>query len=377
MLLVAAINKKDNEHISGVKVKISGVENNYFIDKNDVLDILQKLNGKELQKMKVGSLNLSNMERHLEKDQWVKKAEMFFDNNNVLQIKITEREPVARIFTVTGSSFYIDSSLTKLPLSDKFSARLPVFTSFPTDVRVLKKRDSILLDQIKTLSVFIGAHPFWMAQIDQVDITPEATFELIPKLGNQIIRFGGADNYEEKFNKLLAFYKQIQTTIGWNKYSVLDVQYKNQVIGVSRNAAEIKSDSLRAIQIMKDIIAEAQKNTNDSTKIQLPAPQENNNLNINVLPVSNDVPNETDVNTGTAKKISESEAGTVAPIHDLEKPSVKRELSRERKTPNRHPSSNEKPNPTHAKKAPVKKATTKEEEEIRIPKAVMPSKSDY
>ena len=55
--------------------------------------------------------------------------------------------------------------------------------------------------------------PFWMAQIDQVDITPTDTFELIPKLGNQVIRFGNADNYEEKFNKLLAFYKQVQTKI--------------------------------------------------------------------------------------------------------------------------------------------------------------------
>lgn len=377
VLLVAAINKKDNGYISGMEVKISGVQNNYFIDKNDVLDILQKLNGKELQKIKISSLDLSKMEVYLEKDRWVKKAEMFFDNNNVLQIKITERDPVARIFTVAGSSFYIDSSLTKLPLSDKFSARLPVFTSFPTGLRVLEKKDSILLDQIKTLSVFISSHPFWMAQIDQVDITPEATFELIPKLGNQIIRFGDASNYEGKFNKLLVFYKKVQTTIGWNKYSVIDVQYKNQVIGVSRNAAEIKSDSLRSIQIMKDIIAEAQKNTNDSTKIQLPAQEENNNLNINASPVSNNVPDEADVNKGAAKKASESKASTVAPIHDLEKPSVKKALSWERKTVNRHPSSNEKPNPTHAKKASVKKVTTKEAEEARIPKAIMPPKSDY
>jgi cell division protein FtsQ len=375
VLLVAAMSKKNSEFISGLEVKISGVQNNCFIDKKDVLDILQKVNGKDLQKAKVSSLDLTKMEAHLEKDQWVKKAEMFFDNNNVLQIKITEREPIARIFTVSGASFYIDSSLTRLPLSDKFSARLPVFTSFPTAVKVLKKRDSVLLNQVKMLSEYIGTHPFWMAQIDQIDITPDAAFELIPKLGNQVIRFGDATNYEEKFNKLLAFYKKVQTSVGWNKYSVLDIQYKNQVIGVSRNAAEIKSDSLRSIQIMKQIIAEAQKNTNDSTKIQLPAPIENNNIHNS--PVSDLIPNENAVNKIAAKKTSETRARSVTPIHDPEKPSAKKPDSRERKTVIRHPSSNEKPNPTPAKKAAVKKETPIKKVETRIPKAVMPPKSDY
>ncbi|HSN09278.1 MAG TPA: hypothetical protein VLS85_09570, partial [Hanamia sp.] len=270
VLLVAAITKKNTERITGVDIKISGIQNNYFIDKKEVLKILEKVNGKKLDKSTISSLDLTAMENQLAKNNWIKKAELFFDNNKVLQVKVTEREPIARIFTVSGASFYIDSSLNRLPLSDKFSARLPVFTSFPTEVRILKSSDSLLLDQVKILSEYITAHPFWMAQIDQIDISPEGHFDLIPKLGNQLIRFGDASNYEQKFNKLLAFYKKVETKVGWNKYSILDIQYKNQVIGVVRDAAEIKSDSLRAIEIMKEIISEAEKNTNDSTKIQLP-----------------------------------------------------------------------------------------------------------
>jgi cell division protein FtsQ len=383
VLLVAAISKKNNEKISGVEINISGVQNNYFIDKNDVLDILQKENGKDLQKATVSSLDLTKMENRLQKDQWIKRAEMFFDNNNVLQIKITEREPVARIFTISGASFYIDSSLTRLPLSDKFSARLPVFTSFPTEVRILKKRDSFLLNEIKILSQYIGAHPFWMAQIDQIDITPAAGFELIPKLGNQIIRFGNITNYEEKFNKLLCFYKQVQTRVGWNKYSVLDVQFKNQVIGVNRDAAEIKSDSLRSVQIMKSIIEEAKRNSNDSTKIQLPQPSDNNNDKINNSPVSNIVPDETiNENIIPVKKTAETKISPVTPIHDHEKSFLKRQTPVRSKSVIRHSSSNEKPHPTPAKKTVVKKQLKKQiekpmEETNRVPKAVMPSKSDY
>ena len=382
LLLVAAIDRKNNDHIARVDIHISGVQNNYFIDKKDVLAILQKTNGQKLENTNAEKLNLSQMENALSKQPWVKNAEMFFDNNNVLQVKITEREPIARIFTVSGASFYIDSSLARLPLSSKFSARLPVFTSFPTDVKVLTKSDSSLLSDVKMMSEFINAHPFWMAQIDQVDITSARTFELTPKLGNQLIRFGGAGNCEQKFNKLLAFYKEVQTKVGWNKYSVIDVQFMNQVIGVNRDKSEIKSDSLRSVQIMKGIIEEAKKNTNDSTKIQLPQPAEVNNDKISSSPVLEYVPNETEVEDKIQEKKSSETNITVAPPHDPVK-SEKKEVPSAKKTVNTHPSSNERPSPTHTNDPLVKKEAGKKEEkkpaaEIkRVPKAVMPPKSDY
>ncbi len=381
VLLIAAMSKKNNDQIAGVEIKISGVQSNYFISKKDVMEMLEKVNKGKLDKSNINSLNLTAMESRLEKDEWIKKAEIFYDNNNVLQVKISEREPVARIFTISGASFYIDSSLTRLPLSDKFSARLPVFTGFPTDVRILKKRDSILLNEVKILSQYIGSHPFWMAQIDQIDITPVAGFEMIPKLGNQLIRFGDANNYQEKFNKLLAFYKQVQTRIGWNKYSVLDIRFKNQVIGVNRNAAEIKSDSLRSIQIMKSLIEEAKRNSNDSTKVQLPAAADDNEK-VNNSPVLENVPSETTNDQSSEANVSEKKIPLI-PVHVDEKPFLKKPNPAEIKTAKSHPLSNEKPPPKEMKNKPVKKAEVKKqiekpkEETNRIPKAVMPPKSDY
>jgi cell division protein FtsQ len=364
VLLVAAMSKKNTERIRGVEIKISGIQNNYFIDKNEVLKILEKVNGKKLDRASFRSLNLTAMEKQLLQNDWIRKAELFFDNNKVLQVKVTEREPIARIFTVSGASFYIDSSLDKLPLSDKYSARLPVFTGFPTEVRVLKKKDSVLLNNIKILSEYINTHLFWMAQIDQLDITPDGDFELIPKLGNQLIRFGNADNYEQKFNKLLAFYKKVETNVGWNKYSVLDIRYKNQVVGVVRDAAEIQSDSLKAVEIMKEIISEAEKNTNDSTKIQLPQPEESNEK-VNESPVS-DKPS---AEIKTEEKITiEKKINTRSIIHKPKKPLLKKQKSEETRSTLHHSPSNEKPPST---------LSNEKNEERRVPKAVMPSKSDY
>ena len=218
VLLVAAISKKNTQIVRHIEISILGIQNHYFINKQDVKEILERVHKKPLDKPLASSLNLVLMEKELQKEKWIKNAELFFDNNNVLQVIITEREPVARIFTTSGASFYIDSSLAKLPLSSKFSPRLPVFTSFPTDVIVLTREDSLLLADIRLMGQFIEENDFWMAQIEQVDITSNRTFELVPKMGNQIIRFGNMDNYREKFNNLLAFYKRVQVKTGWNKY---------------------------------------------------------------------------------------------------------------------------------------------------------------
>jgi len=373
VLLIAAITRKNNEPVAGIEIKISGVQNNYFIDKKDVIKILEKTEGKSIEKQMASALDLAALENALQKSPWIKKAEIFFDNNNVLQIKINEREPIARIFTSGGASFYLDSSLTRLPLSDKFSARVPIFTNFPSEVIVLTKKDSLLLKEIKTLGEFIKNDPFWMAQIEQLNITSENTFELVPKLGNQVILFGNADKYEEKFNKLLAFYKQVQTRTGWNRYSILDVQFSNQVVAVNRDAKEFKMDSLRAIQIMNNIIEEAKKRTNDSTSIQLTS--DDDNINIDHSPVIDHVPAENAIQVNVEKS---NKNGSVIPVHVPEKPVLKNPETVVKPSVNRS-SSNEKPGPTQAKKL-VKKPEVKKEaaQEIKqVPKAIMPPKSDY
>ena len=370
VLLVAAITKRNNEHCLKTNIDITGVQNNFFIDKNDVIEIMQKTNGGKLESMPIHKIDLAAMEKALQKDQWVKKAELFFDNNNVLQVRISEREPVARIFTSSGSSFYMDSSLKKLPLSDKFSARLPVFTNFPTDVMVLTRKDSNLLGQIKILGEFIGENPFWMAQIEQVDINEAGTFVFIPKIGNQVIYFGSAEDYKEKFAKLLAFYKQIEAIAGWNKYSAIDLKYKGQVIGVKRGAEEIKMDSLRAVQIMKTIIANAQKNIDDSTNVQLTQPSDDNS-SINDSPVIDEVPTE-DVNI--PKEIEKKIDGSTST--ENKKSEAKTNESNLNVVSASKPSSFKKPHPAPLKKKIIKPATSKTQEKLK-PKAVMPSKSDY
>src|SRR3954454_1087112 len=177
VLLVSAVYKKNNKACKGVEVSFSNEGNNFFIEEKGVVGLL-KANGLVIgQSMK--TVNLKALEETLKKDKWIENAELFFDNNQVLQVVVEEKTPVARIFTTDGSSFYIDSACRKLPLSEKLSARIPMITNFPSGRERLSKPDSELLASVKGLAMFIQADDFWKAQVSQIDITPEG-FEMIP-----------------------------------------------------------------------------------------------------------------------------------------------------------------------------------------------------
>lgn len=269
-LLVAAVRGKNSKLCKGIDIDIHGINDNFFIDKNDVLTIINRFSGNSVKGKTIESFNLREMEASLEKDVWIKNAELYFDNNDVLQVSVEEREPIARIFTQGGNTYYIDSSAMMLPLSDKFSARVPVFTDFPSEAKVLSPADSSLLKDIRDISLDLQADNFLMAMIDQVNITSQRTFEMTPKIGDQVIVFGDAEDAEAKFSKLKLFYKKVIPHTGWNHYSSIDLQYNNQIVAKIKGKEDKTADSLKTLQLMKIMAENAAKASADSVQTFAP-----------------------------------------------------------------------------------------------------------
>lgn len=268
VLLVAAINVKNHKLCRGIDIEISGAKEYFFLTKEDIIKIVS-MGGEDKPAGKIiATFNLQGMETLLEKNVWVKDAELFFDNNQLLHIIILEKEPVARIFTAAGNSFYVDSSGSKLPLSVKITVRLPVFTGFPANKNHPGNVDSVLMRDIKTISIQILNDPFWMAQIAQVSITPDRTFEMIPTVGSHIIQFGSGENSADKFKRLFIFYSQVLSKAGFDKYSRISVQYNKQVIGTKKGTIA-KIDSVQALKNIQEMIEESRKVYEDS--IYIPA----------------------------------------------------------------------------------------------------------
>ncbi|MEO6914317.1 MAG: hypothetical protein ABI151_00600 [Chitinophagaceae bacterium] len=261
VLLVAAVNVKTGKHCQGYQIDISGAEDFMFLDRDDLVKIITKDGSIELKGKELDLIDLHNLETEIAHNIWVSRAELFFDNNLVLHVNVVEKEPVARVFTKTGTSFYIDSSGVRLPLSDKMSVKLPVFTSFPEVNGVWNANDSTLIQDVKRISEYILHDPFWMAQVAQVSCEPEGNFELVPMLGNHRIIFGSGEHYESKFRRLFLFYKEVLSKAGLDKFTVINVAYGNQVVA-TRKSSDIVKRSLPPVVPVSSIDSSTLRTTN-------------------------------------------------------------------------------------------------------------------
>ncbi|MFY0252368.1 cell division protein FtsQ/DivIB [Chitinophaga sp. 30R24] len=263
VLLVAAIQDKDAGICKNIQVRFEGKDNNFFIESKDIKSLITKNKTLNPVGKRISEIDIAQLETLVNQDPWVKNAEIYFDNRRQLNIKIIQREPIARVFTFSGNSYYLDPSGEHIPVSSRYAAKVPVFTGFPTDVEKLQKADSLLTAQIVDMGAYIGSDPFWMAQVEQLVITPDRKFEFIPQLGDQVIAFGEGIDIEKKFTKLLAFYKEGLNKVGWNNYSRINIAFDNEVVctrkdGVIPLQPVIKTDSLQLPVADEPPIAESE-----------------------------------------------------------------------------------------------------------------------
>lgn len=277
-LLVAAIETRNAKPCADVNITIGGVKDALFISQQDVKNMLLGVSGSMIGKP-LKDFDLRRMEDTLKSEPWISNAELFFDNNRVLQVRVTEKEPVARVFTVTGNSFYIDTALFRLPLNDKFTPRLPVFTGFPSDRKRWKGKDSLLMSEVKDISLHLLGDPFWMAQIDQVDIDADRNFQMVPKVGKHVVRFGNGQDIDRKFRKLYIFYRDVISKTGWSRYEEISIGYKGQVVATRKDVQAVRADTLLArqwmVQMIRNLKAEAMKDTLNTKRVTTTRIKEN------------------------------------------------------------------------------------------------------
>lgn len=144
---------------------IKGVQDNFFIDKNDVIKLLMVVVNGKVKGQLIVFFNLRNFEQLLKDNIWISDVDLYFDNQDVLYIIVMEWEFVVRIFIIINSFFYIDSSGKCMLLLDRFSVRVLVFISF-FGRQVFIVKDSVLFNDVKRILVFILNNEFWMSQVE-------------------------------------------------------------------------------------------------------------------------------------------------------------------------------------------------------------------
>jgi len=179
-------------------------------------------------------INLVEVENMVNTIPLVANAEVYTSLTGKMKIHVAQRSPILRIINSSNQSFYIDQTGVTMPVTPGSPSRVMVASgnikTKYADTLNVNNAGNTLLNDLFTLSSFIYNDPFLNAQIEQIYVTKNREFELVPKVGRQLIIFGGIENMENKFDKLIVFYHQGMNKTGWDKYKTINLKFDNQVV---------------------------------------------------------------------------------------------------------------------------------------------------
>ncbi len=247
--------EKSNIKCKSLAVHISDENGNEFITKTDVLDLLSS-KGKQPIGKRLNDINIGMLEKLINSNPFVANAEVFSTIDGEVNIDISQRVPIIMIINNNDEHFYIDDQGEFMPVSQNYTAHVIVangniFNGY-AEKRIPKCNsetvDSIsqiqIISQLYDLACFINKDPFWNAQIEQIYVNEQSEIELITRIGNHRIILGNASQLDEKFKRLMIFYKQGLNITGWNNYSVINLKYKNQVV-CTKNITNISKNEFK------------------------------------------------------------------------------------------------------------------------------------
>ena len=231
------INKKYKNHKRSIHV-----DGDAFLTEPELIDRL-KLHRLIQENDRVGNLNIRKMEYVISCMPEVKNVKVFKRIGNEWDIQLNLRKPIARIFNTSGQSFYLDEDGFLMNRSSLHTARVLVFSGkikdrfSPNSIFKIINNDSLKsirnLDDIYRISNYVCNDPILHKLIGQVYREKNGDFILIPIVGDQKINLGTANSDEDvndKFGRLLDFYKEAMPFEGWNKYSEISVKYEGQIV---------------------------------------------------------------------------------------------------------------------------------------------------
>jgi cell division protein FtsQ len=216
-------------------LKVVNPQDEPLITEEELLDNLKKrfghVEGKNLDKVPVFEI-----EQYLNTVPYLQNTNVFSTLNGDIVATVQAREPVIRIITKFDEGCLIDTCGVMMPLNPRHPVRVLV-ASGNINVKldtisghISDMAEGAVIRNIQRIAMLINQDEFLDALIGQIYLNELNEVELIPKIGNQSILLGDFENMAKKLMNLKAFYLQIMKHTGWEKYSIINLTYDNQVV---------------------------------------------------------------------------------------------------------------------------------------------------
>jgi cell division protein FtsQ len=244
LLSLGFVNKKQDSLLcKSLDIKVNQDDDLYFLNKMDVAKLIHD-RGDSIVGQPKSTVNITEIQHALNSHADIADARVYLTIDGKLKVEVKQRKPLLRVINATGDSYYIDDQGKLMPLSEKYTANVIVangniLESYATGymysmglaVKDSTSKKNKILHDLYAMAKYINADPFWKAQVQQIYVNSDRDMEIVPMVGNQKIIFGDTIAMDEKFKKLLTFYQQgLNTTGWWNKYSTINLKFKNQIV---------------------------------------------------------------------------------------------------------------------------------------------------
>ncbi len=209
--------RSNQRNIEGISLEFVG-ENSLFLSK-DVVNKLLIQNYGSLKNVPKEDIVLNTIEKVIETNDMVKNAQVYLTIDGELKSKIAQRQPIGRIEGLT--QFYLDEEGRKMPLSRKYSARVPIITG---------KITGKSLEDVYVILQFVNDDDFLRKNIIGIHIEDEEKYQLRFRVENFVVNLGDVNDLEEKFSNFKAFYAKALKDQTLDNYKIVSLEFDNQVV---------------------------------------------------------------------------------------------------------------------------------------------------
>ena len=226
LIVLLSFTQRKQEVLPCKEVKISIIdEASSFITKREILQIINSIVD-SVEGLPIHKISLYEIEQTICNHPHIQSADVFLLPNAELQVHVSQKKPIVRVFNLSGESFYIDPSANTFPLSKNFTERVLIANG-----NIVDSSDVSVISKVAN---YINDDEFLKAQIIQLHMNEDKEIELVPRVGNHTILLGEISEMEDKFNKLKLFYAKGVKQTGWNQYRLINLKYKNQLVCVKQ-----------------------------------------------------------------------------------------------------------------------------------------------
>jgi cell division protein FtsQ len=230
-LIAFSERKQDDVRCTNIVVELENIRENHYMDEADVLRLVYSTHLNAIGSS-LAEIDLKGLENKLEYDSHIEDAQLYGDLKGNLVAKVKLRRPVARIIRMEGADAYIAEDGTIMSVSGKYTSRV-VLISGAFGAKLMDAGNAFQIEegaQLMEMIEFINQDDFWKSQVAQMDINSAGKITIYPQITGQRVQFGLPDNFEEKFTKLMIFYKEILPSRGWTKYERVNLEFAGQVV---------------------------------------------------------------------------------------------------------------------------------------------------